>query len=218
MTTCAQRRPQLLVGLRAVLLAALLACAWQVLHDPVDAQLGDLQSGLARGSVQSVVAQVPRAGSTASGARVRWSTGGLRPQIATYDVSAGQQNPVLQAVASASARPRLTVEQDPFRVDPRMREGLPLAFGVVLGVLLLLRAGPAPVLATRWAWLWLMVLLPVSLVGFVVLEPAPLWRPGRPLRARGRLSGAVAFFAAAVVAAVGANLAPELTSLLWRRS
>ena len=207
----------LLVALRLLLLVGLLLAGWHALSDPDDRQLGDLQRALARGQVTSVTVAVPPEGSTASGERVRWSTGGLRPHLATYAVSSGQDNPVLQAVAASPRPPDLTVVHDRYSVDTRSSGVSPAALAV-LGALLLLLSGPAPVLATRWAWLWLMVFLPVALAVFVVLESPPLWRPDRPVRRRRQLTGGVAFLCGAVVAALGANAYPDLTGLLWRHN
>lgn len=94
-------------------------------------------------------------------------------------------------------------------VHPTERTALVLG---ALGAFLVLVLGPAPRLATRWAWFWLGSVPPLWLV-FVLLEPVPLWsRTPAPARAQ-RLTGGWAFLIGLVLPGVLAAFVPGYRDL-----
>jgi hypothetical protein len=80
--------------------------------------------------------------------------------------------------------------------------GLVLWFFVLGGIV----TGTQPWRATRWAWFWLLVIVPpVALLGFPLLGgPTGLWPPRRPLA---RLTGGGAFLLAVVTSAAASAVA-----------
>ena len=90
-----------------------------------------------------------------------------------------------------------------------------VALAVGLASLALLLAGSDPRRATRWAWFWLASCLPVAVLGFLLLEPLPLWRRTATVRSHPALTGGKALLLGLVLAAVGRHWLPELTGLLW---
>lgn len=196
----------LLTAVRATVLVGLLVLCWWGATAPDVRPYDDLQQALSRGAVDSVHVQAAVA-TTPGGVEVSWSTGPLRSHLSAWTVAPGDPT-VVELVDAAARRPDLTLTAGPLRVRPRgPQAALPVRTGwdaglaalCVLGALLLLRRCPPPVLATRWAWFWVCVVLPVAWPVFVLLEPAPLWRPERPLTVRRRLTARPAFLAGFVV-------------------
>lgn len=179
-----------------------------------ESSLSDLEDAVASGDVQ----EVQLAGGLADGERgsasvqVRWDRG-----LMTYMTALVEERP-LQAARSgvqrdggepvvADVEARLRALQPELRVTRTtwsgpgasvLGWGLPgwagvLYPGVLLGTLFSLTGSPQPWRATRWAWFWLLVLVPpVGVPAYLLLAgpTPPLPAPRRPER---RLRGSDGF-------------------------
>ena len=196
--------------LRVVLLLGLLAASVQTLMSPVDRSLGDLQVALASGRVDSVLVQVP-SGATSSASvtyGVLWSAErSWRESWSTYQVRDGSGPAVvLDAVASSPEPVEVRTTSD-WRIGPRTRSGSFPSVLVWVGMVLLLVSGPSPGRATRWAWWWLGLCLPVAFAVFLLVEPSRT-----PHRA---LTGGKALLLGVVVAGIGTSVWPDMSGVLW---
>lgn len=150
---------------------------------------------------------------------IRWSTGLLQSWTTRYATGAANGDfagaesavPVQLRQAAASA-PR------PVAITT-VRQTLPHSYTdwrvvSLLLTLVLLVAGPDPSLATRWAWFWLGMAVPVSWAVFLLAEP---WfsrgRTGRVgIR---RLTGGWALLLGLVIAGVASAVLPEFRGVLF---
>lgn len=84
----------------------------------------------------------------------------------------------------------------------------------LLLTLLLLVAGPAPVIATRWAWFWLGMAVPPCWALFLLVEP--WFSPDLAGRVQTRrLTGGWAFLLGLVIAGLASALLPESRDVLF---
>ena len=91
--------------------------------------------------------------------------------------------------------------RDPARATGVILPGANWSDLASLATLILLIVGPQPRWATKWAWFWLIDVVPLAAV-FLLLEPVPVWQ-GEPASARpSRLTGGWAFLLALVLKAV----------------
>lgn len=193
-----ERRPVLPSGrvglvVRAVLVLLVALAALDAARQPVDRTADDLLRALDAGEVATLTIERPRY--DAMGAfPVRW-TGDGRPGRATYayDSSGGtgsldgvvdaddvvvDEGLGILAAAASSPRGVVVVEVEEMAPESTPAWRAVLGLGAVVGVVLLLVAGPRPRVATRWAWFWLIGAgWPISLA-FLLVEPTPLWRRG----------------------------------------
>lgn len=86
-----------------------------------------------------------------------------------------------------------------------------LVFLGSLAALALIIFGPAPRLATRWAWFWLSLPLNVGWAVFALIEPVMLLN-GRPIaRATKRLTGGLAFLMSIGIWILASAILPGLS-------
>jgi len=198
------------VNLAFRLLAALgLVLGWAQLSTmPVTTSLDELFAELDRGDVTRITLERPHPAAAASGDfRVRWDGAG-RPGEASYRYESelvGSEARVLvdeaqeiRAAATRSPAAVAIVEVRDFSYGGTTWFLHGIAWFVALLVLV---TGPQPRLATKWAWGWLLFLVPPAALALVVLEPVPLWRREARWRAR-RLTGGWALLLAVVAAGV----------------
>lgn len=176
------------LALRIALAVLLVVGVTAAALSPAQRTVADLLGALDRGEVAAVTIERPP-GEVSGTFRVLW-TGAGRDGTALYRAGtvdgagvAGlvdQGRTILDAAAASPGD--VQVRQVAFlATTPVWLDGVPLTgvalatAAVLLCLLLRLAFGPEPVLATRWAWFWLVAAAwPVWLV-HVLLEPAPLW-------------------------------------------
>ncbi len=184
----------------------------------------ELQTALRQGQVHSVVLQVPPPNSVGWGAGVLWSTDWWAPRhISSLNFARTGPDEVAAVRAAIVSSPR--------HVQLRLLsfgQPLPLQSGLnwpvlisTLSVLMIviLWARQPPRAATRWAWFWLSVCLPLSVIAYLVVEPVPLWRVSSAStgRRRRRLNGGWALLLGLLLARTAEALLPSIFGLFtWR--
>ncbi|MGW0067441.1 hypothetical protein ACWDUI_08235 [Streptosporangium sandarakinum] len=160
---------------------------------------------------------------------VRWSEGPLvwhqvedppvhrdRPGYTAAEFWAEISGVPLKAVSSLGDRsdPSGLLPDWPFRV---LRYGGVPWVAFAWGIAFLIMLGSTPRLGSRWAWIWLFTVGQVGAIGFLLLEPRPLWyRADRWPAPVVRVSGgqgclmSVGLAIAAVFAAMGVGLLARL--------
>ncbi|WP_123303363.1 hypothetical protein [Bogoriella caseilytica] len=185
----------------------------------------DLLWALEAGEVTQITMERPSADSEGS-FPVEWEGPG-RPAYSSYPYNS-EGMPVTDSISDAPEAPDGFADADHRTriLEAASRAGVPvierdidtdhggfrLNYAVIasLAACLLLVAGPQPRLATRWAWFWLGVIVPVAWLVFVVLEPTP-WGRSEPSPPRSRrLTGGWALLLALALGAI-------LTSNPWYR-
>lgn len=202
--------------LRLAVTVGVLVGLVQLVHTPMERSLDDLFDALARGEVTRVTIEQPGPGTVTGQFEVRWD-GGLRPTYAFYDYSTTTD---LGGPVDESRRILEAVQHSPAEVDVVRETERPATSGVQLNpgglawlaALLLLVSGRQPRLATKWAWFWFFLHVPVAALVFVLLEPTPLWRAAT-MPARPRLTGGWAFVLSLVVAMVLTTFVPGYREL-----
>lgn len=195
----------LIVGWVALALVAVLA-------GERDASLAQLEDAVAAGEVREVevAGGLDEGDRGAASVQVRWDRG-----LLTRTTALVEQRPL---PASRSEMPQGHGQPVVADVEARLRElqpdlqvarsswsgpgasvlgwGLPawaglLHLGVLLGTLFMLVGSPPPWRATRWAWLWVLVLVPpLGIPAYLLLAgptaPVPSPSPSRPRTTGGR--------------------------------
>lgn len=203
--------------LRLAIAVGVLAGIVQLVHTPAERPVEDLFNALARGDVTSLTVERPGAGTVTGQLLVHWD-GGLRPAYSHYAYSTTTDlggpvdgvEQILEAVEHSPADVAVVME-----TASLLPSGLQLHVGGLgwLAALLLLIGGRQPRLATKWAWFWFFVHLPVAPLAFVLLEPTPMWRTDvQPARPR-RLTGGWAFLLSWLLVAVLATFVPGYREL-----
>ncbi len=221
---------RLVQAARALLAIALVLAGASLLATPARTSTGDLHLGLQRGSVDWVVIEeAPDSDEPVTGvqaASVTWSTGWGRELTAflpSYDDGDGRSDwdatdDIRSAVERSPGDVDLTTVPAGSRPTPTTSWPFTVAAAVGgLGAFLYLVAGPAPRVATRWAWFWLATGSPVLWLVMVVAEPVPLWfGVDRAAAPRRRLTGGPAFVFSLVAGTLIGWFLPEWRGLLFR--
>ncbi len=181
----------------------------------------ELQTALRQGQVHSVVLQVPPPNSDGSGAGVLWSTDWWAPRhISSLNFARTGPDEVAAVRAAIVSSPRhvqlrlLSFGQPLLPVGPRLNWAVLLATLSLLMTIILWTRQP-PRAATRWAWFWLSVCLPLSVIAYLVVEPVPLWRGSSASsgRWRRRLTGGWALVLGLLLARTAEALLPAIFGL-----
>ncbi len=208
------------IALRLVLIVGLLLLpAGARFGSLTQRPLSDLQTALRQGHVQSLVLQVPPPHSVGSGAGALWSTGWWSPRHISslrFDDTGHDDLAAIRAAIASSPRHvqlRLTAVGQSLPLDSGLNwAGLLSTLSLLMTVLLWVRQPPRA--ATRWAWFWLSVCLPLSVIAFLVLEPAPLWqRRASSGRWRPLLTGGWALLLGLILTATARALLPAIQGL-----
>lgn len=201
--------------LRLLIALGLVVGTVQLLSTPLHRPLDDLLRALSAGEVTTVTIEPAPALEQYSGyLTVHWD-GGLRPAYSTYEYV----SPDSAAFDDADVAPEddvidereailLAVADSPVEVTVVERPDDPPATGIhwqpggtaAIAALLLLIGGPQPRIATKWAWFWLFVHVPPTVLVFALLEPTPLWRRGTVAGHPTRLTGGWGFLLGLVLA------------------
>lgn len=187
----------------------------------------ELQAALRQGQVHSVVLQVPPPNSVGSGAAVLWSTDWWAPRhISSLNFARTGPDEVAAVRAAIVSSPRhvqlrlTSFEQPLLPVNPGLNWAALISMLSVLMIVILWTRQP-PRAATRWAWFWLSVCLPLSVIAYLVVEPVPLWRGSSAStgRRRPRLNGGWALLLGLLLAGTAQALLPAIFGLsTWRSS
>ncbi|MEU9832184.1 hypothetical protein AB0D67_11680 [Streptosporangium sp. NPDC048047] len=215
------------LAVRIVLLAVLLTGALVAVlsYAPTARTLTDFRAAVAADRVSAVLYR-EHGGLIRE---VRWSEGLLVwHQVVDLPVSRGKQGyaaaefwPEIsrvppRAVSSFGDRddPSGILPDWPFRV--LRYGGIPWLAGA-WGISFLIMLGSMPRLASRWAWIWLFTVGQVGAIGFLLLEPRPLWfRGDRQPAPVTRMSGwqglamSIGLALAAVLVAMGVGMLARL--------
>ncbi|HLT85655.1 MAG TPA: hypothetical protein VKZ83_15585 [Phototrophicaceae bacterium] len=200
------------VVLRLAIVVGLVAGWAQLAQMPASASLDELFSDLQRGVVTRITLDRPAPDSATSGELpVQWE-GSWRPGRASYSYESEYVGSRVTVQVDEAARIRAAAERSPAPVEIVEVTGGLYESGTTwflhgiawFGALLVLVGGPQPRLATKWAWFWLMYLVPPTALALVALEPVPLWRGEARWRAR-RLTGGWAL----LIGLVGAGVLSE---------
>lgn len=202
------------------LVAVALVLAWAGAQaEPAERPLYELYEDLDAGRVDTVTFERPEEVWTeGSGTfRVEWTgADGSSWSTYTFAVSADPENPaideadIVESLAEQSPEPVQVVRHAgrlPSWSAPAWLVVASLVGG--LGTILLIVGGPAPRLATRWAWFWLAP-VPLAWLGFVLLEPGPAWRRRPSPVVVYPLRGGLAFV-------IGLVAVPIVHSVTWLR-
>jgi hypothetical protein len=210
------------IAVRLVLVGGL-AFGWaNLLTKPQDTTIGQLLEDVRDGRTASVTVERPREGALASGLDVHWSTGFLQGWVTSDAVRPGNGafaptgNDVLGELrqAAASARRPVQIRTVPQTIPHSYTDWAAL-FVLLTFVLtlVLLVAGPAPTIATRWAWFWLGTAVPLSWAVFLLAEP--WFSRDRGRAGTRRLTGGWAFLLGLVITAIASALLPRFRGILF---
>lgn len=211
------------IAFRLVLVGGLVLGGAHLLAKPQGTTVGQLLADVRVGRTASVTVERPPEGAIASGLDVHWSTGFLQGWVTSDAVRPGNGafvptgNDVLGELrqAAASARRPVQIRTVPQTIPHSYTDWAAL-FVLLTFVLtlVLLVAGPAPTIATRWAWFWLGIAVPVSWVVFLLAEP---WFSRHRADRSGarRLTGGWAFLLGLVIAGIASALLPRFRGILF---
>ncbi|MBZ2194792.1 hypothetical protein [Occultella gossypii] len=184
---------------RALIAALMVAGLVQIALQPVERMVDELRNDLRAGRVSELTIERLPTGTEGSGTlRVEWS-GHSGRSVAWYEFSnlAGEPRVDEGAIILADA------EDSPEPVSVTYSQGwdqpatqISLAAFAAMAALILLVVGPAPRLATKWAWFWLTCAAAPIWLAYLVLEPVPWWQRRLVTPRPRRLTGGWGFVAA----------------------
>lgn len=199
--------------LRLVLIGCFCAAMLHALTLPVERNVGDLLTNLSDGNVESMT--IERSQADVQGQlrlRVDWTQASGRDAYAYYEHSTLPGSSQIDEGATILA----AAQSSPSAVDVTVLEGMADRSGISLNLLglvwfaalLVLIGGSRPRLASRWAWFWLGLAVPVLFLVYLVLEPVPAWRRAAMAPSAGRLTGGWTFLLALVLGTLWQSVDP----------
>jgi len=199
--------------LRLVLIGCFCAAMLHALTVPVERNVGDLLTNLSDGNVESMTIERPAAGVQGQmQLRVDWTQTSGRDAYAYYEHSTLPGSSQIDEGATILA----AAQSSPSAVDVTVRDGIADRSAISLNLLglvwfaalLVLIGGARPRLATKWAWFWLGLAIPVLFAVYLVLEPVPVWRRAPMAPSAGKLTGGWAFLLALVLGGLWQSVDP----------
>jgi hypothetical protein len=207
------------IAFRLVLAGGLAFGGAHLLARPQGTTIGQLLDDVREGRTASVTVERPREGVIASGLDVGWSTGFLRSWVTSYAVGPGTGDfaapgndllDELRRAADSAPRP-VEVQTVPQTFSRSYTDWSGL---FLLLTLLLLVAGPDPTIATRWAWFWLGMAVPLFWAVFLLAEPW-FFRDRADRAGTRRLTGGWAFLLGLVITTIASALLPRFRGILF---